>query len=124
MVQFLLPANSRVRRGQAYPAPAGSTSVKHFTIYRYDPETGQASEDSEIVDLIRNEALRLGVEQQDLTEPDIQQRMIGAIAEEGQSILADGIANKASDLDVIWINGYGFPRWRGGPMYCAAVRTK
>jgi succinate dehydrogenase / fumarate reductase iron-sulfur subunit len=41
MVQFLLPANSRVRRGQAYPAPAGSTSVKRFTIYRYDPESGQ-----------------------------------------------------------------------------------
>ena len=92
--------------------------------YRYDPETGQASEDPEIVDLIRKEAMRLGVEQLDLAATDIQQRMIGAIADEGQTILADGIANKASDLDVIWINGYGFPRWRGGPMYCAAVRTK
>ena len=92
--------------------------------YRYDPETGQASEDSEIIDIIRKEAMRLGVKQQDLTDTEIQQRMINAIAEEGQTILTDGIANKASDLDVIWINGYGFPRWRGGPMYCAAVRTK
>ena len=46
--------------------------------------------------------------------------MIRAIAVEGQSILAEGIAGKASDLDVIWVNGYGFPRWRGGPMHYAS----
>ena len=41
MAQFLLPGNSRVRRGQTYPAPAGSASVKRFAVYRYDPESGQ-----------------------------------------------------------------------------------
>ncbi len=87
--------------------------------YRYDPNTGQASEDLEIIELIRGDARRLGVDQRDLPEHDIQQRMIRAIATEGEAILAEGIAGKRSDLDVIWVNGYGFPRWRGGPMHYA-----
>ena len=41
MAQFLLPANSRVRRGQTYPAPAGCVNIKRFSVYRYDPESGQ-----------------------------------------------------------------------------------
>ncbi len=45
--------------------------------------------------------------------------MIRAIAREGTSILEEGLATRSSDLDVIWINGYGFPRWRGGPMHYA-----
>ena len=88
--------------------------------YSYDAETGRASEDEDIIELIRAEALVLGVKQRDLSENDIQQRMIRAIANEGQAILAENIAGKSSDLDVIWVNGYGFPRWRGGPMYFAA----
>jgi 3-hydroxyacyl-CoA dehydrogenase len=87
--------------------------------YRYDPETGQASEDEEILELIRAEARRLGVEYKPPSEDDIQNRMIRAIAVEGQAILAENIATKTSDLDVIWVNGYGFPRWRGGPMHFA-----
>lgn len=90
--------------------------------YRYDPQTGQASEDPEVIDLIRSEARKLGVNQRDLSENDIQQRMIRAIATEGQAILAENIATKSSDLDVIWVNGYGFPRWRGGPMHYAAEK--
>jgi len=46
--------------------------------------------------------------------------MIDAIVSEGQVILAEGLATRSSDLDVIWVNGYGFPRWRGGPMHYAA----
>lgn len=88
--------------------------------YRYDPQTGQASEDPEVIDLIRTEARKLGVNQRDLSENEIQQRMIEAIATEGQAILSENIATKSSDLDVIWVNGYGFPRWRGGPMHYAA----
>jgi len=88
--------------------------------YRYDPQTGQASEDPEIIGLIRTEARKLGVSQRDLSENEIQQRMIQAIATEGQAILSENIATKSSDLDVIWVNGYGFPRWRGGPMHYEA----
>lgn len=88
--------------------------------YRYDPETGQASEDPEIIELIRNEANRLGVEQRTFSKNEIQDRMIRAIATEGEAILKEGLVTRASDLDVIWVNGYGFPRWRGGPMHYAA----
>jgi len=88
--------------------------------YRYDPKTGQASEDHGALDLIRAESRRLGVEQRHSSETGIQDRMIRAITLEGQAILANGIASKAGDLDVIWVNGYGFPRWRGGPMHYAS----
>lgn len=91
--------------------------------YRYDPETGRASEDPDIIELIRAEAQRLGVAQRALPENEIQQRTIRAIATEGQTILAEGIATNSSDLDVIWVNGYGFPRWRGGPMHYAAEKN-
>jgi 3-hydroxyacyl-CoA dehydrogenase len=87
--------------------------------YRYDAQTGQASEDPEILELIRIEAQKLGIEPRNLSEDDIQQRMIKAIASEGHSILQEGLATRAGDLDVIWVNGYGFPRWRGGPMHFA-----
>jgi len=87
--------------------------------YHYDAETGQASEDSEIVELIRTEAGRLGVKQRTPSEKEIQDRMIRAAAMEGAAILEEGLATRSSDLDVIWVNGYGFPRWRGGPIHYA-----
>ena len=73
--------------------------------------------------MIRSEAQKLGVKQRELSENEIQQRMIQAIATEGKAILDEGLATCAGDLDVIWVNGYGFPRWRGGPMFYAAEKN-
>ncbi len=91
--------------------------------YIYDPETGQANENPQALSMIRSEAQKLAVEQREFSENEIQQRMIQAIATEGRAILDDGLATRAGDLDAIWVNGYGFPRWRGGPMFYAAEQN-
>ena len=58
-----------------------------------------------------------------LTPVDIAARLTGAMAAEGKAILAEGIALKASDIDLVEIHGYGYPRWRGGPMFSAQSKT-
>lgn len=58
-----------------------------------------------------------------LTPEDIAARLTGAMAAEGKAILAEGIALKASDIDLVEIHGYGYPRWRGGPMFSTQSKT-
>lgn len=53
----------------------------------------------------------------DLDAATIAARLTGAMADEGQAILSEGIALKASDIDLVEVHGYGYPRWRGGPMF-------
>ncbi len=53
----------------------------------------------------------------------IADRLVGAMAREGEAILTEGVAERASDIDLVEIHGYGFPRWRGGPMFCTSAGT-
>jgi len=87
--------------------------------YRYDTPGGERTPDPEVVELIRAEAERLGVRQRQVEPGEIVARCILALINEGARILEDGIAASPSDIDVIWCNGYGFPRHRGGPMFYA-----
>ena len=57
-----------------------------------------------------------------LTRDQIAARLVAEMAEEGAAILAEGIANQSADIDLVKIHGYGFPRWRGGPMHYAKMR--
>jgi len=87
--------------------------------YLYEEGSRQRRPDPEVPALIRAEARRLGVAQRDISDTEIVERCIYALVNEGARILGEGIAASASDLDVIWVNGYGFPRTRGGPMFHA-----
>jgi 3-hydroxyacyl-CoA dehydrogenase len=87
--------------------------------YRYDTPGGERAPDPEVVALIRGEAERLGVRQRQVEPREIVTRCILALINEGARILEDGIAASPADIDVIWCNGYGFPRHRGGPMFYA-----
>lgn len=88
-------------------------------MYRYEPGSRTPVPDPEVQALVREEARRLGVEQREIGEQEIVERTIYGLVTEGARILEDGIANRSSDIDVVWINGYGFPRHRGGPMHYA-----
>jgi 3-hydroxyacyl-CoA dehydrogenase len=69
--------------------------------------------------LIRAEGQRLEVSERMLTDPQIVERCMLALINEGARLLESGIAASAADIDVIWCNGYGFPRRLGGPMFHA-----
>ncbi len=88
-------------------------------MYLYEQGSRTPISDPEVQEMINGEAKRLGVEQREISEEEIIERCIFGLIIEGARILEDGIAARASDIDVIWINGYGFPRHRGGPMHYA-----
>ncbi|MDC9719620.1 MAG: 3-hydroxyacyl-CoA dehydrogenase NAD-binding domain-containing protein [Gammaproteobacteria bacterium] len=85
--------------------------------YRYDTQTKKLQVDDAVLPMFAEEALKLGVIQRDdISEQEIQHRLIFSLINEGATILSEGIATRASDIDAIWLNGYGFPRHLGGPM--------
>jgi 3-hydroxyacyl-CoA dehydrogenase len=88
-------------------------------MYRYEPGSRAPIPDPDVQTLIRDEARRLGIEQRRIGETEIIERCIYGLVTEGARILEDGISHRSSDIDVVWINGYGFPRHRGGPMHFA-----
>ena len=67
--------------------------------------------------MFRAEAEARQVRQRTLTPEEIADRLLLRLANEGAFILEEGIAMRASDIDTIYLNGYGFPAWRGGPMW-------
>lgn len=89
--------------------------------YLYDPATRARTEDPAVQTMIRTEAERLGVPQRAPGTEEIVARPIYALINEGAKILGEGIAASSADIDVIWCNGYGFPRHRGGPMFHATT---
>jgi 3-hydroxyacyl-CoA dehydrogenase len=87
--------------------------------YLYEAGSGSPTPDPEVEALIRREAARLGIEQRDISNDEIISRCLYPMINEGARILEEGIALRASDIDIVWINGYGFPPYRGGPMFYA-----
>ncbi len=87
--------------------------------YRYDGADRKRTPDPEAIAIFAAEAARLGVPQRKPSTQEIQERCLYAMINEGARILEEGIALRASDIDIVYTSGYGFPRYRGGPMFYA-----
>ncbi len=87
--------------------------------YKYEGDSRQPQPDPEVDELIREFAAARGIAQREITDREILERCLYPIINEGAKIVEEGIAARPSDLDVIWVNGYGWPVYRGGPMFYA-----
>jgi 3-hydroxyacyl-CoA dehydrogenase len=86
--------------------------------YKYDDQR-RPSPDPAVGELIRKWVTEAGIVQRQIPAKEITDRCLYALVNEGARILEEGIALRASDIDIIYINGYGFPAHRGGPMWYA-----
>lgn len=87
--------------------------------YRYEKGSRERLENPEALEMFAAEADRLGIERREITDEEIGERCIFALINEGAKVLEEGVAVRASDIDVVYTSGYGFPRHRGGPMFHA-----
>lgn len=87
--------------------------------YKYDPETRRRMADPEVESMIKEEAAKLDIEQRDISDEEILQRCFYPLINEGALILEEGIAQRPSDIDVVYVFGYAFPAAKGGPMHYA-----
>lgn len=83
--------------------------------YRYD-ESRRAIPDPEVEALIKAVSAEQGIERRVIPDEEILARTQYALINEGARLLGEGIARRASDIDLVYLNGYGYPAWRGGPM--------
>src|SRR5438552_139799 len=90
--------------------------------YRYEPGRRDAVVDPAVDALIAGYRAEIGVQPRAIGDGEIVDRCILALVNEGARILDEGIALRASDIDVAYVAGYGFPRYRGGPMFHADLR--
>ncbi len=87
----------------------------------YDYKSGDRKPyaSKEVNDMIVAHSAELGIERRKISDTEIVERLIYALVNEGAHILEEGIAMRASDIDMVYLTGYGFPLYRGGPMFYA-----
>ena len=115
----------RIRQGRGTKAPitdalceAGRFGQKTSAgYYKYDGRTPMP--DPEVDRIIAEQQRIVGVNPRSIGDDEIFERMFYPMINEGARILEEGIASRPSDIDVIWMNGYGWPTWTGGPMFYA-----
>jgi 3-hydroxyacyl-CoA dehydrogenase len=88
-------------------------------VYLYEPGSRTPLPDPEIEKLIVAYSKEVGVARRQISDQEIVERCIFALVNEGAKILDEGIALRASDIDMVYLTGYGFPLYRGGPMFYA-----
>jgi 3-hydroxyacyl-CoA dehydrogenase len=87
--------------------------------YRYEAGRRDAIPDPIVEKMILDYGKEIGVQRRKIDDEEITQRLIFALINEGAAILHEGIASRASDIDMVYLTGYGFPAYRGGPMFYA-----
>jgi 3-hydroxyacyl-CoA dehydrogenase len=123
-----------IRKRQAATRPADQRYVKIADLicekgrfgqktgagfYRYEQGSRNAIPDPEIDQLVIAASAEKGIERREISDEEIVERLLYALVNVGAAILEEKIAQRASDIDVIYAFGYGFPRYRGGPMFYA-----
>jgi 3-hydroxyacyl-CoA dehydrogenase len=100
----------------------GQKTGRGWSLYDENRNQSPSPETAALVEQLAREA---GIERRAVTRDEIVERCIYALVNEGAHVLGEGIALRASDIDVVYLNGYGFPAWRGGPMcYADTVGLK
>src|SRR5690606_10469689 len=88
-------------------------------VYRYKEGDRKPLPDPAVAKLLENYRAEAGITPRTIDDEEILERCLYAMINEGARILEEGIAQRPVDIDVIWLKGYGFPAWRGGPMFWA-----
>jgi 3-hydroxyacyl-CoA dehydrogenase len=84
--------------------------------YDYLPGKRDAIASPVVVEMIEKHRASLGITPRKISDDEIVHRLVYALVNEGAKIVEEGIAQRASDIDMVYLTGYGFPLWRGGPM--------
>ena len=87
--------------------------------YKYEAGSRAPLPDPEVEKMLDEVRAKLGVKGRTITDEEILERMVYPMINEGARILEEGIASRPSDIDIVWIYGYGWPVYRGGPMFYA-----
>lgn len=89
--------------------------------YLYERGSRAPKPDPEVQALIEETAAERGIARRSISADEIIERTLYPVVNEGAKILEEGIAARASDIDLVWVNGYGFPAAKGGPMFWAGL---
>lgn len=120
----------RRQRGEDVPLTDGAIADKLVELgrmgqktskgyYHYDEGSRTPTPDAEVESVIVATSEELGITRRDISDEEIVERLIYPLINEAALILEEKIAQRPSDIDVVWVNGYGFPIYRGGPMFYA-----
>ncbi|WP_134322516.1 3-hydroxyacyl-CoA dehydrogenase NAD-binding domain-containing protein [Cumulibacter soli] len=117
----LLPSGVRFSKVADIVVDAGRLGQKTGAgFYKYEAGNRKPIPDPEVEQIIEKCAADAGITRRAITDEEIVEREMLALVNEGAKLLDEGIAQRASDIDVIYTNGYGFPAYRGGPMHWAS----
>jgi len=124
-VSYLVRTERRHRFPDTYISPLGEIMKPAARLgqktgagwYDYGPDAPKGKPSPVAEQLVADARRSIGRPLRAWSRSEIVRNLIGALAEEGRKILAEGHAVSASDIDVVYLNGYGFPRYRGGPIF-------